>query len=341
MSIQAEATIEATTENATFVRSEAAAFATVSRTGYFGDGVTDSNSTGNPRIVLGEKYGQTPHAASLGSLGLSSEAVADQLQGCAGRYAGKTVIVTGGGRGIGEGCIRVFFEASANVVIADRDEATGTALAAELNARGAPNAALFVATDVSVVAQLQRLVDQAIARFGRLDCVVNNAGWHPPHKPIDDFSVDDMQDLMQLNFVSVFALCKFALPHLRKQRGNLINMSSLVGVFGQSKATSYAATKGAITAFTKALAIDEAAHGVRVNAVSPGNIWTPLWKAGADADADPTAAREAGQRVQVMGRMGTVLEAGRLCLCIAADLTFTTGVDHVISGGAEIGYGMK
>ena len=156
-----------------FVRSEAAAFATVSRTGYFGEGATDSNSTGNPRIVLGETYGQTPHAASLGSLGLSSEAVREQLQNCAGRYAGKTVIVTGGGRGIGEGCIRVFFEASANVVIADRDEATGSALAAELNARGVPNAALFVATDVSVVAQLQRLVDEAVARFGRLDCVVD------------------------------------------------------------------------------------------------------------------------------------------------------------------------
>ena len=102
-----------------------------------------------------------------------------------------------------------------------------------------------------------------------------------------------------------------------------------------------AATKGAITAFTKALAIDEAPNRVRVNSVSPGNIWTPLWKLGADAEADPVAAREAGERVQAMGRMGTVLETGRLCLCIAADMTFTTGIDHVQSGGAEIGYGLK
>ena len=80
---------------------------------------------------------------------------------------------------------------------------------------------------------------------------------------------------------------------------------------------------------------------MRINAVSPGNVWTPLWKAGADAEADPAAAQQAGSRVQALGRMGTILEAGRLCLCIAADMTFTTGVDHIMSGGAEIGYGMK
>jgi NAD(P)-dependent dehydrogenase (short-subunit alcohol dehydrogenase family) len=256
------------------------------------------------------------------------------------------VIVTGAARGIGEGCARVFFEAGASVVIVDRDEKGGAALAAELNGQDwsldeASGRAKFVKADVSVAAELEAAVAATVAAFGRVDCVVNNAGWHPPHKPIDDFSVDDVQDLLQLNFVSAFALCKFALPHLRETKGCIVNMSSLVGHFGQAKACTYAATKGALTAFTKALAIDEAPNGVRVNSVSPGNIWTPLWKAGADADADPAAARAAGDRAQVMGRMGTILEAGRLCLCIAADMTFTTGVDHILSGGAEIGYGMR
>jgi NAD(P)-dependent dehydrogenase (short-subunit alcohol dehydrogenase family) len=80
---------------------------------------------------------------------------------------------------------------------------------------------------------------------------------------------------------------------------------------------------------------------VRVNIVSPGNIWTPLWKSWSDGEVNPQAAREAGDRVQVMGRKGTIEETGRLCLCIAADLTFTTGVDHIQSGGAELGYGVK
>ena len=196
---------------------------------------------------------------------------------------------------------------------------------------------------MSKVEQLRALVEKTVEEFGRIDCLINNAGWHPPPKSLDDFSVEDMQDLFQLNFVSYFAACKFALPHLRATAGNIINMSSWVGVFGQAQAPTYAATKGAITSFSKALAIDEAASrsGVRVNVVSPGNIWTPLWKSWSDGEPDPIAAREAGDRVQVMGRKGTIIETGRLCLCIAADLTFTTGVDHVQSGGAELGYGVK
>lgn len=239
--------------------------------------------------------------------------------------------------------MRVFFEAGGHVVLADRNEAAGVKLAEELNSRtsSAFNRVHFICVDVSKTPDLKRLVGEAVEKFGRLDCIVNNAGSHPPPLTIDDFSVEQMQDLMQLNFGSVFALCKFALPHLRNTQGNIINVSSLVGAMGQANAVTYAATKGATTAFTKALAIDEACHNVRVNSVSPGNIWTPLWKAGADAAKDPVAAKEAGERVQVLGRMGTTLEAGRLCLCIAADLTFTTGVDHILSGGAEIGYGVK
>lgn len=306
-----------------------------SRDGYFGEpgASTKSNATGEPRIVLTEDYG-TSNATASSHMPL-------ELQGVAGRYVGKVTIVTGGGRGIGEGCVRVFFEAGSNVVLSDRNEEGGTKLAAELNAKGASNQVLFVKADVSKTSELQALVDATIVRFGRIDCVVNNAGWHPPPFPIDEFSVDDMQNVMQLNFMSIFALSKFALPHLRLVQGNIINMSSLVGAFGQAKATTYAATKGATTAFTKALAIDEAKHNVRINSVSPGNIWTPLWKEAVAGEPDPAAAKQAGERVQHLGRMGTPLEAGRLCLCIAADLTFTTGVDHILSGGAEIGYGIK
>jgi NAD(P)-dependent dehydrogenase (short-subunit alcohol dehydrogenase family) len=257
------------------------------------------------------------------------------------RYQGKVVVVTGGSKGIGLGCVRAFVEqGGSEVVFCARNVAEGEAVAAEITARG-PGRAHFVRCDVGQIDDLRALVAQTVQRHGRLDCLVNNAGWHPPARPIDDFSVQDFRDLLELNLVSLFAACKFALPHLRQVQGNIINLSSLVGAMGQLHATTYVATKGGITAFSKALAVDEAAHGVRVNSVSPGNMYTPLWQEAIDAAPDPDAARAAGDAAQLLGRMGTIEEAGRLCLYLAAEATFTTGVDHILSGGAELGYGRK
>lgn len=256
------------------------------------------------------------------------------------RYQDKVAIITGGTKGIGEGCVREFVNAGARAVFCARKQEEGDALVKELNAlkRGE---AFFVKCDVSKPAEIQNLIDETVNKYGQIDCLVNNAGWHPAHKPIDEFSIEEFRDLLDLNLVSIFAACKFALPYLRETKGSIINMSSLVAVMGQLHAVTYVATKGAITAFTKALAIDEAAHGVRVNSVSPGNIYTPLWQQAIDASPNPAQTRAEGDAAQLLGRMGTIEEAGKLCLFIAAEATFTTGVDHIISGGAELGYGRK
>ena len=260
------------------------------------------------------------------------------------RYADMVVIVTGGSSGIGQGCAREFVRAGATVVVCCNDEEEGAVAARDLQdlarAEGRGEA-LFVYCDVRKEEDVRVLVETTVGRFGRLDCLINNAGWHPPHKPIDDFPIEEFRSLLELNLVSVFTACKHALPHLRRTRGNIINMSSLVAQIGQHHATTYVATKGAVTAFTKALALDEAANGVRVNSVSPGNIYTPLWQAAADAAPDPERALAEGRAAQPVGRMGTAEEVGRLCLFIAAEATFTTGVDHLISGGAELGYARK
>jgi NAD(P)-dependent dehydrogenase (short-subunit alcohol dehydrogenase family) len=255
-------------------------------------------------------------------------------------YSNKVVIVTGGSKGIGRGCVEAFVNAGATVIFCARHAEEGEQLAVELNQKG-PGIAYFFPCDVSKADEIEKLIDATIERRGRIDCLVNNAGWHPAHKPIDDFSIEEFRGLLDLNLVSMFAACKTALPHLRKTKGNIVNLSSLVGTMGQLHGTTYVATKGAITAFTKALAIDEAVHGVRVNSISPGNVYTPLWQEAIDAAADPEACRKEGEAAQLLGRMGTIEEVGKLCLFIASEATFTTGVDHIISGGAELGYGRK
>lgn len=258
------------------------------------------------------------------------------------RYLDKAVIITGSSSGIGKGCAYEFVRAGAKVVVSSNNTASGEEVAKDLKpiARD-PGHVSFIYCDVRKADDIQRLVATTVSTYGRLDCLINNAGWHPPHKPIDDFSVEEFRDLIELNLVSIFTACKLALPYLRQSRGNIINMSSLVGTMGQRHAVTYGATKGAITALTKGLAIDESPHGVRVNSVSPGNIYTPLWQEAIDAAPDPQQCRADGEAAQLLGRMGTIEEVGRLCLFIAAEATFTTGVDHLISAGAELGYGRK
>jgi NAD(P)-dependent dehydrogenase (short-subunit alcohol dehydrogenase family) len=256
------------------------------------------------------------------------------------RYQNKVTIVTGGTKGIGAGCVRAFAGAGARVVFCSQHAGEGDALAAELSALG-PGEARFLTCDVTQVGQIQHLVEQTVAWYGQIDCLVNNAGWHPPYRPIDGFSIEEFRALLDLNLISMFAACKFALPHLRATRGNIINIGSLVGSMGQLHATTYVASKGAVIALTKALAIDEAAYDVRVNSISPGNIFTPLWQEGIDASPDPAKTRADGEAAQLLGRMGTAEEAGKLCLFLAAEATFTTGVDHLLTGGAELAYGRK
>jgi NAD(P)-dependent dehydrogenase (short-subunit alcohol dehydrogenase family) len=253
----------------------------------------------------------------------------------------KVAIVTGGSKGIGAGCARALCAAGGKVVICDIDVDRGKQVAAELTADG-PGECHFEPCDVRVPAQIQRVIDVTIGRYGRLDCLVNNAGYHPPSHPIDRVSIDDLKDLLQLNLVSVFAGCKFALPHLRQTHGSIVNIGSLVAIMGQELATMYCTTKGAVSALTKALAIDEARYGVRVNAVLPGNILTPLAHSLLAKTEDPQAQYHHLESLQWLGRWGTVDEVGQACLFLASGAaSYITGVELILSGGSELGYGVK
>ncbi|CAL8304138.1 unnamed protein product [Merluccius merluccius] len=256
------------------------------------------------------------------------------------RYHNKVAIVTGGTKGIGRGVVKVFVENGAKVVFCARGAAAGETLAAELNKTG-PGSCSFMTCDVSKEEDLKRLIDETVKLYGQLDCLVNNAGWHPPYKATDETSAEEFKDLLNLNLISYFLASKFALPHLRKTEGNIINVASLVAILGQVGAVPYVATKGAVTAMTKAMAVDESRYKVRVNSISPGNIKTPLWEELAEQTPDAAAALKVGADSQLIGRMGTPEEIGRAALFLAADATFCTGIDLLVSGGAELNFGFK
>lgn len=255
--------------------------------------------------------------------------------------SGKLVIVTGSRRGIGRGAVESLLEAGACVV--------GCALGEDKTHQAPDDLKLephnhyyYRRCDVSDPWAMATFVNWVTRAFGRIDCLVNNAGIHPPTKWIDDFSVEEFIELFSINMLSMFVACKEALPHLRKTKGSIINMGSLVGQIGQEGATIYCATKGAISAFTKALAVDEGRRGVRVNAILPGTIYTPSTDVWAASYSNPQEKLNEISRWNWLGRQGTPLEAGDCVVFLASEMSgYITGHELIVSGGAELAYGIK
>jgi NAD(P)-dependent dehydrogenase (short-subunit alcohol dehydrogenase family) len=256
-------------------------------------------------------------------------------------FSDRVVVVTGGSDGVGSGCARVFVEAGATVVINSRGTSHGPELAEELT-RSGPGSCEFVQADVSDTSALRSLIDGVAERHGGIDVLVNNAGQNFGWRPIDDVPVDDFRRLLEINLVPYFAGSKFALPYLRERRGAIVNIGSIVADVGFFSNPDYVATKGAISSLTKSLAIDEAANGVRVNCVLPGNIITRGRIALQDASPDGKAFHEFLESWQWLGRSGTPEEVGYTALFLASPLaSFVTGATLLVSGGMELGMGPK
>ena len=254
------------------------------------------------------------------------------------RYRDRVAIVTGGAAGIGRGCVEVFHAAGAKVVIVDRNGPMGLELAEKLN-QVEPDSAHFFECDVADTDHLQQVIDRAASLWGRLDCLINNAGIHPPDTPVEETTDADLQHTFQVNFVSTFVACRTAFPHLRKTGGAIVNMSSMTAVLGQRNSSAYSASKGAQLSLTRTLALEGAADGVRVNAVLPGNVDTPLMRSWAATLPDPEAALEKIAALQPIGRMAIPTEVGNVCLFLASDeASFVTGQGLEVDGGASLDY---
>lgn len=259
-----------------------------------------------------------PHPAAAGPFGL---------------LEGQVAVVTGAAAGIGRATALRFAREGAALVLGDVDEAGGAAVRDAITAAG--GRASFVPTDVSIEAQVERLIATAEDVYGGLDTLFNNAGIEQPVTPSHEVSEATFDRVIAINLKGTFFGCKHALPALRRRGGGTIVNNSSVSAFANVGGNvAYAASKGAVMSLTRVLAIETAHENIRVNAICPGVIDTAMNERNRDRAADPAEAEAGWRRVTPLGRMGTPDEVAATVLYLASPLSsFTTGVGLLIDGG--------
>ena len=248
------------------------------------------------------------------------------------RLKDKVCIITGGGSGIGRASALLFAREGARLAVADKRLQAAEAVASECTGEGAQ--ALPVEVDVARAADVQRMVAATVAAFGRLDVLVNNAGYGIAGSVVET-DEQAWDDLMAVNVRGVFLCCKYAIPAMKANGGGVIvNTASVVAAVGIRDRAAYCASKGAVAALTRAVAIDHVGDGIRCNAVAPGTVDTPYFDRILKTSADPAAVRKKLEARQLLGRLGTPEEIAAAILFLAGDESrFATGTILTIDGG--------
>ncbi len=248
--------------------------------------------------------------------------------------AGKAALITGGSRGIGAAAVKLFAQAGADVVF-NYNKAKEPAMLVEQDARKHGTRVEAFKADVSRHADNKKLVDFAIARLGRLDILVPNAGvWNNDDLPIEKMTEKQWDEMIRVNLTSVYSIIHFAVPQMIKQKsGKIIPISSTAGQRGESFHSHYGASKGGIISFTKGLASELARHNILVNSVAPGWVATDM--------SNAVLETKAGQKMVAaaipLGRAGTAEEIAGPILFLASDLAnFMTGEIINVNGGSVL-----
>ncbi|KXK59913.1 short-chain dehydrogenase [Micromonospora rosaria] len=249
-----------------------------------------------------------------------------------GRLRDRVAVVTGAGSGIGLATVRRFAAEGARVVCVDVDAETGGRAAEEVGGE-------FVAADVADETAVRELFDGVAQRYGRVDVAFNNAGISPPEDDsILSTGLDAWERVLRVNTTSVYLCCKYVLPHMRRQgSGSIINTASFVALMGAATSQiAYTASKGGVLALTRELGVQFAREGIRVNALCPGPIATPLLTELFAADPERAARR----LVHVpMGRFGRPAEiAAAVAFLASDDSSFMTAAQFVVDGGITGAY---
>lgn len=255
------------------------------------------------------------------------------------KLEGRIAIVTGAGSGIGRAVACGLSEEGARVVVVDIDGTKAEGAAAEIRDKGG-DARAFVA-DVANPSAVDDLRDFVRTTYGPLAVLVNNAAVQVS-KLIEDTTPEEWARQMDVNVGGVFLCCRAFLPDLRETKGVIINMSSVNGFFAEPACAGYCATKGAILAFTKAIAIDHGKEGIRVHAICPGYINAGLAEGYFDSQPDPVKAREDAGSLHALGRIGQPSEIARAAVFLASDdASFMTGSAMIVDGGFSAGLPLR
>jgi len=246
----------------------------------------------------------------------------------------KVVMVTGGAQGIGRECAVAFIREGANVAVLDADAEALKQTVADLGGN-----ALAVHCDVSRDEPVKEAVAAVLRKYGRIDAIHNNAGIASPSLPLHETSEEEWDRLMSINLKSVYLTTRHAIAALKSSKGSIVNTASMVGLIGQSNHAAYVASKGGMIALTKAMALDYAPFGIRVNAVCPAGVWTPMLRQWAVEQPDPAGIESYLNEIHALGHCPEAdVVADAVVFLLSNKARFITGCILPISGGAELGY---